>query len=133
MKLDNPDLSEHDWLVDAVHEGLAELHAVELASFPVEAHDGALERLMIATDIGVIEGTISGPPVDGFPGLVLDLRLWKDVKVSARARVDALRGAHEARALLTINDRTISSWSLNTRTAANEFIGVVLAEASKVR
>ena len=133
MKLDNPDLSEHGWLVDAVREGLVELHVVELATFPVEGHDGALERLMIATDLGIIEGTISGPPVDGFPGLILDLRLWKDTKVSARARVDAQHGAHDARALLTINERTISSWSLSTRTAANEFIGAVLAEASKVR
>ena len=133
MKLDNPELSEHGWLVDAVRVGLAELHAAELASFPIEAHDGALERLMIATDLGIVEGTISGPPVDGFPGLVLDLRLWKDVKVSARARVDAQHGAHDARALLMVNERTISSWSLSTRTAANEFIAVVLMQASKTR
>lgn len=133
MKLDNPEFSEHGWLADAVAAGLRELHATELASFPVEAHDGSLERLMVATDLGVIEGTISGPPVDGFPGLILDLRLWRDCKVTARARVDAQHGAHDARALLTINDRPVSSWSLRTREAANDFIAVVLAEASRGR
>lgn len=133
MKLDDPNLSEHGWLTDAVRVGLQELHVTELASFPVEAHDGSLERLMIATDLGVVEGTVSGPPVDGFPGLVLDLRLWKDCKVSARARVDAQHGAHDARALLTINERPVSSWSLHTRDAANEFIAIVLQEASRHR
>lgn len=133
MKLDDPNLSEHGWLADAVRVGLKELHATEIASFPIEAHDGTLERLMVATDLGVVEGTVSGPPVDGFPGLILDLRLWKDCRVSARARVDAQHGAHDARASLVVNDRTISSWSLPTREAANEFIKVVLEEASRAR
>lgn len=133
MKLDDPELSEHGWLRDAVEVGLRELHATELASFPIEAHDGTLERLMVATDLGIVEGTVSGPPVDGFPGLILDLRLWRDCKVSARARVDAQHGAHDARAALTVNDRTVSSWSLHTRDAANEFIGIVLAEVSRTR
>jgi hypothetical protein len=133
MKLDNPELSEHGWLADAVAVGLRELHVTELASFPIEAHDGSLERLMVATDLGIVEGTISGPPVDGFPGLILDLRLWRDCKVSARARVDAQHGAHDARASLMVNDRTVSSWSLRTRDAANEFIAVVLAEAGRTR
>ena len=131
MKLDDPNLSEHRWLADGVAVGLRELHATELATFPIEAHDGSLERLMIATDLGVVEGTVSGPPVDGFPGLILDLRLWKDCKVSARARVDALHGAHDGRASLVVNERTVSSWALHTRDAANEFIGIVLQEASR--
>ena len=133
MQVADPALAEHRWLADAVAVGLLELHVTELASFPIEAQDGSLERLLIATDLGIVEGTISGPPVNGIPGLVLDLRLWRDCQVTARARVDAQHGAHDARASLTVNGRTVSSWSLRTREAANEFIAITLAEASRAR
>ena len=53
--------------------------------------------------------------------------------MTARARVDAQHGAHDARASLTVNGRTVSSWSLRTREAANEFIAITLAEASRAR
>ena len=69
----------------------------DLATFPMEADDGSLERLMIATEMGLVEGTLSYPAVDGFPGLILDLHLWRDVPVSARARIDTQQGAHAAR------------------------------------
>jgi len=132
VKLDDPKLSEHAWLLDAVRDGLAQLHTTELATFPMEAADGTLERLLIATELGLVEGTLSGPPIEGMPGLVLDLRLWRDVPVSARARVDTQHGAHGARASLTIGERVVSSWSLPTRQAADEFIGEVLAQARRV-
>ena len=131
MRLEEPGLDGHRWLLDAVREGLTGLGATELATFPVEAPDGALERLMIATDLGQIEGTLTGPPIDGFPGLVLDLRLWRDVRVSARARVDTQHGAHAARLILTVNDRTVSSYELRTRDAAESFIAAVLTQASQ--
>ena len=131
MKIDDPALSTHGWMSDAVHQGLAELHTTELASFPVEAEDGTLEGLMIATELGLVEGTLAGPAVDGFPGLILDLRLWRDVPVSARARIDTQHGAHGARVLLTMGGRTITSYSLRTREAATDFIREVLVRASQ--
>jgi hypothetical protein len=131
MKLDDPALSSHAWLVDAVREALAALHATELAAFPVESPDGKLDRLLIATDLGLVEGTLTGPPIEGMPGLVLDLRLWRDVVVSARARVDTQHGAHAARLILTIGDRTVTSYELRTRDAAEAFIVEVLQLASR--
>ena len=131
MKIQDPGLSEHGWMADAVHQGLAELHAAELATLPIEGADGSVERLMIATDLGLVEGTLAEPAIDGFPGLILDLRLWRDVSVSARARIDTQHGAHAARALLTVGDQTISSYSLRTRDAARDFIREVLVRASQ--
>jgi hypothetical protein len=132
VKLGDPDLSAHNWLAEAVREGLAGLKAEELASFPIETPDAGLERLMIATDLGLVEGTLTGPPVDGMPGLVLDLRLWRDVPVSARARVDTHHGTHLARLLMSIGGHTVSSYELRTRQAANDFIAEALNRASRV-
>jgi hypothetical protein len=131
MKLDDPTLSDHNWLVDPVRAGLSELRATELASFPVEASDGSLERLMIATDLGVVEGTLGGPTVDGMPRLTLELSLWRNIPMSARVNVDAQHGAHTARVLLNIGERTVSSWSLDTRQAAIDFIAEALRQASQ--
>jgi hypothetical protein len=131
MKLGDSDLSAHGWLAEAVREGLAGLQVVELATFPIEAPDGALERLMIATDLGLVEGTLSGPPVDGMPGLVLDLRLWRDVSVSARARVDTHHGTHLARLLMNVDGHVVSSYEPRTRQAALDFIAEALGRASR--
>jgi hypothetical protein len=131
MKLGDPDLTAHGWLAEAVREGLAALKAEELATFPIEAPDGALERLMIATDVGLVEGTLSGPPVDGMPGLVLDLRLWRDVSVSARARVDTHHGTHLARVLLNVSGHVVSSYELPTRQAALDFVAETLGRLSR--
>jgi hypothetical protein len=132
MKIDDPALSAHGWLSDAVHQGLAELHTAELASFPVEAEDGSLQGLVIATELGLVEGTLAGPAVDGFPGLILDLRLWRDVPVSARARIDTQHGVHSARVVLTVGGRTISSYALRTREAATDVIREVLIRSGQV-
>jgi hypothetical protein len=97
----------------------------------VELPDGGLERLLIATELGLVEGTLTGPPIEGMPGLALDLRLWRDVPVSARARVDTQHGAHAARLILSIGARTVTSYELRTRVAAEEFISQALVLASR--
>jgi len=133
MKLDDPRLSSHHWLLDAVHQGLREIHATELASLPVERDDGSLERLMIATDVGLVEGATTGQLIDGMPGLTLDLKLWRDVRLTARVRVDAQHGAHTARVILDLDDRTVSSWSSGAVECAAEFATEAIALASSAR
>jgi hypothetical protein len=130
VKLRDPELSAHGWLADAVREGLSVLKTEEIASFPIEAPDGGIERLMIVSDIGLVEGTLSGPPIDGMPGLVLDLRLWRDVAISARARVDTHHGTHLARVQLNIGGHVVSSYETRTRQAALDFIAEALGRTA---
>lgn len=133
MQLADPRLSSHHWLLDAVRQGLREIRAAELASLPVEGHGGKLERLMIATDVGLVEGATTDQIIDGMPGLALDLKLWRDVRVSARIRVDPQHGAHAARVILNLDDRTVSSWSNDVLECAAEFIAEAIAQAAAAR
>jgi len=133
MKLDDPRLSSHHWLLDAVREGLKEIRATELASFPVESRDQTLERLLVATDLGLIEGTLGKPPLGGMPSLTLDLRLWRDVRVSARIRVEPQHGAHWADVTLDLDGRAVSTWSNDATASAAEFAAEALAQAAAAR
>jgi hypothetical protein len=130
MKLDDQRLSSHHWLLDGVHQGLREIRATELASLPVEGDDGKLERLLVATDVGLVEGATTGQFIDGFPGMTLDLRLWRDVRLSARVRVDPQHGTHTARVILDLDGRTVSSWSNSTVECAAEFAAAAIAQAA---